>query len=251
MQRFGLIGFPLSHSFSKSYFTEKFRQTGRAATHCYELYPLPNIEELPQLLQRFSDLRGLNVTLPYKEAVLPYLSQLSLSAGAIGAVNTIRIEGSKLIGYNTDAAGFTLGLDNLLSSRPLNTSELRALILGTGGASKAVSWVLQQKDIPYRFVSRQPEGDQLSYNQIDAALLHEYRLVINTTPVGMYPDVAAAPKLPYAALQSDHLLYDLVYNPEETQFLKEGHQRGAATLNGLSMLYAQAERAWEIWNEDL
>ncbi len=249
MQRFGLIGFPVSHSFSQAYFTEKFSNLGLSESHCYELFPLRRIEELPGLLKSHPDLRGLNVTIPYKEAVIAYLSQLSAEAKAIGAVNTIRVDGNRLIGYNTDTAGFGIGLDELLNQR--SNPSVKALILGTGGAAKAVCWALDQRRIPWQLVSRSAGPNRRQYHEIDRALLREHRLVINTTPLGMYPKVENAPPLPYEELTCDHLLFDLVYNPEETLFLKAGRRCGAAVQNGLSMLHGQADKAWEIWSADL
>lgn len=249
MRRFGLIGYPLSHSFSERYFGEKFAREGLADTHCYQLFPLASIAEFPALIAAHPDLAGLNVTIPYKSAVLPYLQGLSADAAAIGAVNTIRIEGGQLTGFNTDVHGFAHGLAELRSMRPEVRID-RALILGTGGASKAVRWVLEQQGVAYRLVSRRPEGNALTYSELDADTISGYPLIINTTPLGMAPATDRAPALPYAALSEQHLLYDLIYNPAETEFLARGRQQGAATLNGLSMLYEQAIQAWKIWNRE-
>lgn len=249
MRRFGLIGFPLSHSFSQRYFGDKFAREGLADNHRYDLFPLQRIEELPALIAAHPDLVGLNVTIPYKEAVLPYLQDLSPDAAAIGAVNTIRIEAGRLTGFNTDVHGFERGLRELLQQRP-GLRPRKALILGTGGASKAVRWVLEQRDITYQLVSRSPRDGQLTYADLTDQTIGGYPLIINTTPLGMAPATDRAPELPYAALGAGHLLYDLIYNPEETEFLARGRRQGAATQNGLSMLYEQAIQAWKIWNRD-
>jgi len=242
MRRFGLIGKDISYSFSPGYFGDKFRELG--LEDCiYEIYDLPQISRFPGLLDRYPDLAGLNVTIPYKEAVIPYLDHLEEQAGEIGAVNTLRFTQNRLEGYNTDVIGFRESLRPLL--RPTDQS---ALILGTGGASKAVAYGLRQLDIPFRFVSRNPEKGQLSYGEVNAGLLKQYQILVNCTPLGTHPEVDKAPSLPYAALDASHLLYDLIYNPSETTFLKEGRQRGARTKNGLEMLRLQAEASWKIWN---
>ena len=242
MRRFGLIGKNISYSFSPGYFGEKFRKLG--LEDCiYEIYDIPDISAFPHLLQRYPDLSGLNVTIPYKEAVIPYLDHLEKQAREIGAVNTLRFTQNGVEGYNTDVTGFRESL------RPLLTpADKAALILGTGGASKAVAFGLGQLDIPFRFVSRNPEGGQLSYEELNPELLEQYQILINCTPLGTYPAVEKAPSLPYAAVGPTHLLYDLIYNPPETAFLKEGRQRGARIKNGLEMLRLQAEASWKIWN---
>lgn len=243
MRKFGLIGKKLSHSFSKKYFTEKFEREGIQDTS-YELYELPDAKELSALLQREPELVGLNVTVPYKQDVLPLLDEIDQAATKIGAVNTIRISGGKLKGYNTDYIGFKDSLDEFYPQQ----ARGQALVLGTGGAAKAVWAALNALQIPYMAVSRTPDSDELSYEQLTPALLQNYNLIINTTPIGMHPHTEAAPPLPYGALSAAHYLYDLVYNPEETQFLKKGAAAGAQTCNGLGMLYRQADAAWEIWN---
>mgnify|MGYP000048898060 CR=1 FL=1 len=242
MRRFGLIGKHISYSFSPGYFGEKFRKLG--LKDCiYEIYDLPEISAFPNLLERHPDLAGLNVTIPYKEAVIPYLDRLEKEAREIGAVNTLRFTQNGVEGHNTDVTGFRESL------RPLLTpADKAALILGTGGASKAVAFGLGQLDIPFRFVSRNPEGGQLSYEELNPELLEAYQILINCTPLGTYPAVEKAPPLPYEAFGPTHLLYDLIYNPPETTFLKEGKQRGARIKNGLEMLRLQAEASWEIWN---
>jgi len=242
---YGLIGFPLEHSFSKRYFTEKFAREGIAG-HAYELFPLRAIEELPGLVSSRPHLRGLNVTIPYKEAVLPYLDTLDKGAAAVRAVNTIRIRAGRLKGFNTDVYGFEVSLRGWLKAAAEKPAA--ALVLGTGGASKAVRFVLDQLSIPYLTVSRDRQRGDLDYGALDAPLINAHQLIINTTPLGMAPHTDSRPELPYHLLTSVHLLYDLVYNPEKTVFLAEGEKRGAVTKNGLEMLFLQAERAWAIWN---
>ncbi|MEJ2585035.1 MAG: shikimate dehydrogenase [Robiginitalea sp.] len=242
MRRFGLIGKDISYSFSPGYFREKFRELG--LEDCvYEIYDLPGIPAFPGLLERYQDLRGLNVTIPYKEVVIPYLDTLDKQAQEIGAVNTIRFSENGLKGYNTDLTGFRESLRPLLRE-----ADKAALILGTGGASKAVAYGLRQLDISFRFVSRRPGNGQLAYKDLNAEALKQYQILVNCTPLGTYPAVAEAPSLPYNAVDSSHLLYDLIYNPAETTFLKRGRERGARTKNGLEMLQLQAEASWKIWN---
>lgn len=243
MRNFGLIGFPLSHSFSKAYFTEKFGQEKIAAA--YENFPIPSIEAFPELLRQHPSLEGINVTIPYKEAVLPFLDRVSEVVKKTGACNCIRIRNGKLEGFNTDVLGFEKSL--LKSLKP---GHNKALVLGTGGASKAVQFVLDKLRIPFTVVSRKadPAAGIISYEQLDTELQQSARLWINTTPLGMYPDVDSSPPLDYNLLGPDHYLYDLVYNPAETLFLKNGKQRGAVTENGHDMLLIQAEEGWKIWN---
>jgi len=243
MRKFGLIGKKLGHSFSKKYFTEKFERENIPDAQ-YELYELPEAEELTALLQREPKLVGLNVTVPYKQDVMPLLDELDAAAASIGAVNTIRIREGKTKGFNTDYIGFRAALEAFY---PLQARG-QALVLGTGGAAKAVWVALDDLLIPYITVSRVSAPQQLTYEQLTPALLQSYNLIINTTPLGMHPHTAAAPLLPYEALTPQHYLYDLVYNPEETQFLKHGKAVGASTCNGLGMLYRQADAAWDIWN---
>ena len=245
MRKFGLIGKKLGHSFSKRYFTEKFDREG-IANAVYELYELPEITELPALLTREPELVGLNVTVPYKEVVIPYLDALDESAAQIGAVNTIKISGGRLKGYNTDFIGFR---DTLQLFYPVD-AQTKALVLGTGGAAKAVWAALHSIGIAYTSVSRNPSENELSYRAITPEVLQAYSLIINTTPLGMAPDIEAAPAIPYESLTPSHFLYDLVYNPEETLFLRKGRAAGAKTMNGLPMLYAQAEAAWKIWHNE-
>lgn len=239
----GLIGYPLSHSFSKEYFRLKFERE-RIGGYDYELFPLDNIGGLPALLKEHPELVGLNVTIPHKVAVLPYLQHLDPTAAAIGAVNTIHINEGILRGYNTDAWGFETSLTPLL--QPWHT---KALILGTGGASLAVEHVLRQLGIQPLFISRNPGRGQISYRQLSQSVIRDHPLIVNTTPLGTFPDSDRCPDIPYDALSERNLLYDLVYNPPETLFLKKGKKRGAAVINGMEMLRLQAEKAWEIWTK--
>lgn len=239
--KLGLIGYPLSHSFSKGYFTEKFKKENIPA-HQYETYPIERIELVEDLMNN-EGLSGLNVTIPYKEVVIPFLDGLDDTAKEIGAVNTIKIRDGKKIGYNTDCHGFQKSFQPLLKDH-----HKKALVLGTGGASKAVVYALKQLGIEYKYVSRTATDQNLSYDQVTPELLKDYTVIINTSPVGMYPHVEAYPPLPYEGLSELHYLYDLVYNPEVTAFLQKGLERGATIKNGLDMLYLQAEKAWEIWD---
>lgn len=246
MPTFGLIGKTLKHSFSKKYFTEKFADAGISSR--YELFELPEISAFPGLLNSFPDLQGLNVTIPYKEVILPYLDQLSPAAQEIGAVNTIKFTRRGLKGFNTDAPGFKKALLDVWKG-PLPEA---AFILGTGGASKAVEYVLRQRlGIPTVLkVSRNPIGDtQCSYEDIRTLDWNSFRLVVNTTPLGTYPEVETKPDLPYHLFSKGHLAFDLVYNPTETAFLAAAKEFGAGTENGYRMLVNQAEASWEIWNE--
>ncbi len=242
MRTFGLIGYPLGHSFSKKYFTEKFEREGITG-NAYELYPLEQIGQLEDLLVAHPGLAGLNVTIPYKEQVIPYLDSMSPVVKEIGACNCIRIEEGRLIGHNTDVIGFSKSL-----LPQLKPHHKQALILGTGGSSKAVTYVLNELGISFSQVSRTPAEGMIGYEEIDQSMLESHTLLINTTPVGMYPDIEKAPALPYQFIGADHYLFDLVYNPERTMFLQQGALRGAAVENGADMLVIQAEASWEIWN---
>jgi len=242
MRAFGLIGYPLGHSFSKKYFIDKFEREGITG-NAYELYPLEQIGQLEDLLVSNPDLAGLNVTIPYKEQVIAYLDSMSPVVEEIGACNCIRIEDGHLIGHNTDVIGFSRAL-----LPQLKPHHKRALIFGTGGSSKAVAYSLKELNIPFLQVSRTPGNGMIAYEEIDQSMLEAHTLLINTTPVGMYPDVMKAPAIPYAFIGADHYLFDLVYNPEQTRFLQEGALRGAAVENGSDMLVIQAEASWEIWN---
>ncbi len=250
MHRYGLIGLKLGHSFSKDHFTQVFRKA-KLKDHSYDLFELASIEQFPELLRSMPDLRGLNVTVPYKESVIPYLDELDPLAAAVGAVNTIVIKDGRTIGYNTDVAGFRSLIKPLVDTLrdPGSDIKARALVLGSGGASRAVAFVLRELGIRFRIVSRSRERGDLTWDTIDSTVLRVCRLLINTTPIGMYPNVDEAPPLPYAALTSKHALIDLVYNPKETMFLNYGEDHGAKTIGGLGMLKAQAEEAWKIWQE--
>jgi shikimate dehydrogenase len=242
MRLYGLIGYPLTHSFSKKYFTEKFEKEG--LTDCrFENFPLASAAEIRNLVQQQPDLLGLSVTIPHKETILPYLDETDELVRKIKACNCIKIAAGRLIGFNTDVTGFEKSLTPLLQPH-----HKKALILGTGGASKAVAYVLKKKNISVRYVSRKPSAKNLSFEQITPELLAGVQLLVNTTPLGTYPNVIEAPDIPYRALNSSHLLFDLVYNPEKTLFLKKGEEQGAAIKNGFQMLQIQAEESWKIWN---
>lgn len=241
-QLFGLIGQNIGYSFSKKYFTDRFAQTG--ANDCtYENFDIAQIEEFKKIIANHPDLSGLNVTIPYKESIIPYLDELSRKAQKIGAVNVIRFKKGKLKGYNSDAYGFKKSLQPLLKPH-----HKKALILGTGGASKAVAFALEELDMMYSFASRKDQVNTLKYEHINATTFDNFQIFINCTPLGTYPNTNECPDLPYQYFNSQHLAYDLIYNPEETLFLKKAKKRGAQTQNGLSMLVNQAEKAWEIWN---
>jgi len=244
MRRFGLIGYPLSHSFSQKYFTEKFQREN--LTGCiYENFPVVSVEELREVLQAHPDLEGLNVTIPHKEKVIPLLAWQHEVVQATGACNCIKIINGKLYGYNTDVTGFEQSLVQQLL--PIHR---KALVLGTGGAAKAVQYVLQKRGIEYLAVSRHPkDANQIDYAAV-RAILPEYLLVINTTPLGMFPVTDACPPLPYELITPQHFLFDLIYNPPVTQFLQQGKDRGALIQNGADMLVIQAEESWKIWNSD-
>jgi len=244
MKLYGLIGHPLSHSFSKQYFTDKFEK--ESVYDCkYETFDLPTIDKLQEVLKNNPNLEGFNVTIPYKEAIIPFLTEIDDVAKQIGAVNTVKIEGNKLIGFNTDYFGFKQSLKPFLE-----ISQERALILGTGGASKAVYYALNSLNINCLFVSRNPTKDnEISYEDVNEYVIRNHQIIVNTSPIGTFPNVNEKPAISYDEITPKHLLYDLVYNPAETTFLKEGKQRGAIVLNGLQMLQLQAEKAWEIWNK--
>jgi shikimate dehydrogenase len=243
MKRFGLIGRHLQHSFSPAYFANKFKQEGILGC-AYDLFPLAQIEDFKSLLQKNLNLAGLNVTIPYKQAIIPFLDDLSPQALQIGAVNTIQFVEGQLIGHNTDVYGFQTSLEKALSSTQFNS---KALVLGTGGASKAVVYALQEMNIPYQYVSRVSTADALSYEILSPKLVQNHLIIINTTPLGMSPNIESCPFLPYAAIGQAHILFDLVYNPKQTLFMKRGAEQGAKTINGLEMLHLQAEKAWNIW----
>lgn len=280
MRQFGLIGFPLTHSFSEKYFTEKF-QRENISDATYQLFPLEKIDSLPELISQHPNLVGLNVTIPHKEKVIPFLDELDETAKAVGAVNVVslryeaseRVDGALresladastqsdnigetfagkkvfLKGYNTDVHGFRRSLKPFLTS-----AHERALILGTGGASKAVEYVLKQIGVDCIFVSREkkniPGKTILTYDEVNTYVLSSCKLIVNCSPVGTFPNVNDFPKLPYDSIMPEHLLYDLIYNPAETEFLKRGKLQGAQVMNGLDMLKMQAEKAWEIWQNN-
>jgi len=245
MRKFGLIGYPLSHSFSKKFFTEKFRDE-QIANCEYELYPIPEIGAFPELLTD-QELCGINVTIPYKVQVLPFLNEMDEASTAIGAVNCISVTrngtGQWLKGYNTDAYGFEESLKPLLEPH-----HHKALVFGDGGAAKAVKYVLNKLNIAFLVVTRKPSESSILYEDVDEKLLQEYTVLINTTPLGMSPNQDTYPELPYTCLTDRHIAYDLVYNPEETIFLRAVREKGGKTKNGLEMLHLQAIRSWEIWN---
>jgi shikimate dehydrogenase len=243
MRLFGLIGYPLTHSFSKKYFTEKFEKENLHDCR-YENFEIETIDLLPQITLYKEELEGLNVTIPYKERVIKFLDDSNELVKETGACNCIRIENGKQIGYNTDVIAFERSL--LPKLQPIHRA---ALILGTGGAAKAVQFVFKKMGISYQLVSRNPSADQLSYSQVNSSIIQTHHLIINTTPVGLYPNVSDAPPLPYDAVTPNHFLFDLIYNPERTLFLAEGEKRGAAVQNGYDMLVYQAEESWKIWNQ--
>ena len=243
---FGLLGKDISYSFSRGYFSEKFKQLN-LDNHSYVNFDLPKIEDFPSILEDNESVLGINVTIPYKEAVIPYLDKIDKTAKEIGAVNTIKItKRGNLKGYNSDVVGFEKSLLPLLEKHHNN-----ALILGTGGASKAVAFALKKNNIKFKFVSRNSQGlDLLSYQDITKEIIEKYSIIINSTPVGTTPNVDKSPNIPYQFITEKHLLYDLIYNPEVTQFLSKGRANGAIIKNGYEMLQLQAEESWRIWNEE-
>ena len=243
-RQYGLIGKNISYSFSKKYFTEKFAP-GNLADCSYENFDLQSVEEFPNLIANNPDLKGLNVTIPYKEAVIPYLSKLSKTASQIGAVNVIRLtKKGQLKGYNSDYYGFKKSLKPLLQPH-----HQKALILGTGGAAKAVAFALDRLGILYTYVSREEKEGMIDYDRINATTFDNYHIIINCTPLGTSPETKAFPPIPYGFFTEKHIAFDLIYNPEETQFLKKAKKNGAITKNGYEMLVLQAEKAWKIWNK--
>ena len=240
-KRFGLIGKDISYSFSKTYFSNKFKDLG-FENHSYENFDIQDISLVKEVFNK-KDLFGLNVTIPYKEAIIPYLDDLEATAKSIGAVNTIKFSNKKIVGYNTDAYGFKKSL-----LEKLEPNHQMALILGTGGASKAIAHVLGELGIEYKFVSRRPNAKQFSYDDLNEELISKHLLIINCTPLGTYPNVNERPAIPYDFLTASHYLFDLIYNPSETAFLKMGRSKDASIQNGLKMLEYQAEKSWEIWN---
>lgn len=242
MKTYGLIGYPLSSSFSQKYFRNKFKQEG-ILQYDYALFPIASIKELPRLLETNPDCQGLNVTIPHKESVMELLDQVAETAKAVGAVNTILIKDNKLVGYNTDILGFRNSLEPLLKKHHYQG----ALILGSGGASKAVQFVMSQLEIPFQIVSRNAAKNVISYAELTKETLLTHPIIVNTTPLGMAPLAQEAPSIDYTVLHAEHLLYDLVYNPAKTLFLQRGEAQGAQIKNGLEMLEIQAEASWKIW----
>ena len=245
MDKYGIIGHPLGHSFSKNYFNEKFHDEGIDAE--YINFDIQNIGNLPEVLATNPELKGLNVTIPYKEKVLSYLDYISVEARAIGAVNVIRVEhkGNNVLlkGYNSDVIGFTRSIEPILEK-----FHRKALVLGTGGASKAVSYGLRSLGLETLLVSRFERPGTIQYKDITPDVVREYKVIVNCTPCGMYPNYEECPELPYEALDSHNLLYDLIYNPDETLFMKKGREQGALTKNGIEMLLLQAFASWDFWN---
>ena len=242
MRAFGLIGRSLSHSFSQKYFSEKFGREGLADCR-YQNYELKEIAGFPELINAHPELRGLNVTIPYKEQILPFLHATDPVVDAIGACNCIKVDGGKLLGYNTDAAGFSRALEPFLKSY-----HHKALVLGNGGASKAVRYALSRLNIDCNIVSRTPDPGLMSYNDLNEDMISDHLLIVNTTPLGTFPNTDSVVDIPFTAVGSKHLLFDLVYNPAVTTFLKRGAERGAEISNGYQMLVEQAEESWDIWN---
>ncbi len=246
-KKLGLIGYPLTHSFSAKYFAEKFQNEGIEG-FTYENFEIPKIEDFPEVIKNNPEIVGLNVTIPYKEQIIPYLDELDEEAKEIGAVNTVKVirteNGIKLKGYNTDIYGFRETLKPLLKMH-----HYKALILGTGGAAKAVEYVLKKIGLSVLYVSRNPASEkERSYEELNEFAVKDFPVIVNSTPLGMHPKVDACPALPYDYLSEDNLLYDLIYNPAETLFMRKGAEKGAIVQNGLGMLKLQAEKAWEIWN---
>ena len=246
MAHFGLVGKTLQHSFSKTYFEKKFKELN-LENYLYKLFEIDSIEKIKKIVGDDPTLKGLNVTIPYKESIIPYLDELSAEAKEIGAVNCIKILNGRLIGYNTDVYGFSQSIKPFL-----DTNHERALILGTGGASKAVAYALKKVGVEVYFVTSsqiKKTENTFFYSEINEVVMNAFKLVVNASPVGTFPNVLDYPSLPYQFFTPLHLAYDLVYNPEQTLFLEHAKEKGAITVNGLSMLKLQAEKSWEIWTE--
>ncbi|THH41649.1 shikimate dehydrogenase family protein [Neolewinella litorea] len=252
MPTFGLLGFPLSHSFSRGYFTAKFVDLGIDHTHRYLNFEYRSADQFRKILNEYPDLRGVNVTIPHKQAILSLLDEVDPVAKRIGAVNTILVKGGRTSGFNTDYQGFSQDLIRQLAAqqRFTNLRGESALILGTGGAARAVWEALVGMGVKPKMVSRTPSPEGYSYDHLDKQTIKDHRLIVNTTPLGMHPNTDASPNIPYQHLSPAHFCYDLVYNPSETSFMKRARGAGAGASNGLGMLYAQAEAAWEIWNRE-
>lgn len=243
MHKFGLVGKNIAYSFSKKYFTAKFEEMA-LDDYMYYNFDIQTIADFPTIITE--NLMGLNVTIPYKEQVIPFLDEIDHIAAKIGAVNTIKIKNNKLKGFNTDAYGFENSIKTILKENHKN-----ALVLGSGGASKAVIYVLEKLKIDYLIVSRKPSVNEISYQQITSKIMENNTIIINCTPLGTYPESERCPNIPYQYVTDKHLLFDLIYNPSKTKFLLEGEIQGAAISNGLKMLRLQADRSWEIWNNNL
>jgi shikimate dehydrogenase len=245
MKLYGLIGYPLGHSFSKKYFTEKFERENLPDC-AYELFPIQSIKDLPSLISSTRFLKGLNVTIPYKQQVLDYVTEKSDTVKDIGAANTIKIQDKKLRAYNTDVTGFEKSF-----VKKLNRYHKKALILGTGGSAKAIEFVLKKLGIDFLFVStsQQPSANIINYSMVDESIITDHTIIINCSPVGMSPNNKEYPRLPYQFISRQHYLFDLVYKPEKTIFLQKGDEKGAVIQNGFEMLIIQAEESWKIWNE--
>ena len=242
MRIYGLIGYPLTHSFSKKYFSEKFARES-SSDAMFENYAIPQLTDLKKILAENPSLRGLAVTIPYKKAVLSLLDYKDPVVAKTDACNCIRIREGRLYGYNTDVIGFEQSF-----VKKLQPGHTKALVLGTGGAAAAVAWVLEKRSMPFRFVSRRPSAGQLSYAAVTKEIMETYPVIINCSPVGTFPNTTEAPRIPYEYLTPNHYLFDLVYNPPRTKFLQEGIRRGAVTENGYEMLVYQAAENWRIWN---
>lgn len=246
MDKYGLIGFPLGHSFSQSYFNEKFENEGIDAE--YINFEIPTIDSLPEILASNPELKGLNVTIPYKEKVISFLDSVSPEARAIGAVNVIKVEhkGNDTIlkGYNSDVIGFTKSIEPLLER-----FHKKALILGTGGSSKAINYGLRSLGLETVFVSRYERPNTIQYDKLTPEIIKEYNVIVNCTPCGMYPHISECPDIPYDAIDSKNIIYDLIYNPDQTLFMKKAAQHGATVKNGLEMLLLQAFASWNFWSE--
>ncbi len=242
MRKYGLIGKNIDYSFSKAYFSKKFEKYNIDAS--YVNFDIDDISKIKEIIKKEKDLCGLNVTIPYKQSVVDFLDNIDDNAKSIGAVNTIKFDNGKLIGYNTDAYGFIKSLFPLLEKQ-----HQKALVLGSGGASKAVCSGLKSFDIDYRIVSRSAKNDlQITYDQLDKDIIESHKLIVNCTPLGTHPNIHESPNIPYEYIGNKHFLFDLVYNPKVTTFLAQGSNQGAKICNGYDMLRFQAEKAWEIWN---
>lgn len=241
MQQFGIIGYSLTHSFSPAYFNEKFASEGINAE--YLSFPITDIVQLPNILKQHPLLCGFNVTIPYKTSIIPYLHHISEEAIQIGAVNCVKIKDGKMYGYNTDHIGFATSLKPLIKQQ-----HKKALVLGNGGSAQAVKFALTQLNIEHLSITRKPSPGTISYEQLDQSIIEERHLIINTTPLGMYPNIDECPPILYPYIGAEHLLFDLIYNPAQTLFLQKGRAQNAVVKNGMEMLLLQAEKGWEIWN---